>query len=42
MGARNTLTQTLGLLPWPDWLAVALFFGIWAGYAVWALSLIHI
>jgi NAD(P)H dehydrogenase (quinone) len=26
----------LCLLPWPDWLAVALFFGGWAGYAVWA------
>jgi hypothetical protein len=32
----NTLTQALALLPWPDWLAVALFFGGWAGYAVWA------
>jgi uncharacterized membrane protein len=32
----HTLTQTLGLLPWSDWLAVALFFGGWAGYAVWA------
>ena len=32
----HTLTQTLGMLPWPDWLAVALFFGGWAGYAVWA------
>ncbi len=32
----HTPTQTLGLLPWPDWLAVALFFGGWAGYAVWA------
>lgn len=32
----NTLIQALGLLPWPDGLAVALFFGGWAGYAVWA------
>jgi len=32
----NTLTQALAVLPWPDWLAVALFFGGWAGYAVWA------
>jgi uncharacterized membrane protein len=24
------------LLPWPDWLALALFFGGWAGYAQWA------
>ena len=32
----NTLIQALGLLPWPDWLAVALFFGGWTGYAVWA------
>ncbi len=32
----NTLSKALGLLPWLDWLAVALFFCAWAGYAVWA------
>lgn len=32
----NPLLQPLALLPWPDWLALALFFGSWAGYAVWA------
>jgi uncharacterized membrane protein len=32
----HTLTQTLGLLPWPDWLALVLFFAGWSGYAHWA------
>jgi uncharacterized membrane protein len=28
--------KPLLLLPWPDWLALALFFGGWWGYAHWA------
>lgn len=32
----NTISRALTLLPWPDWLALALFFGGWSGYAVWA------
>lgn len=32
----DLLPRLLTLLPWPDWLAVALFFGGWAGYAHWA------
>ncbi|MDP3224666.1 MAG: DUF599 domain-containing protein [Rubrivivax sp.] len=32
----NTLTIALSLLPWPDWLALAVFFAGWAGYAMWA------
>lgn len=32
----DTLLKPLTLLPWPDWLALALFFAGWAGYAVWA------
>lgn len=32
----NTLPTLLTLLPWPDWLAVALFFAGWAGYVHFA------
>lgn len=32
----DTLLKPLLLLPWPDWLALALFFGGWWGYAHWA------
>ncbi|HOB94928.1 MAG TPA: DUF599 domain-containing protein [Aquabacterium sp.] len=32
----DTLLKPLLLLPWPDWLALALFFGGWVGYARWA------
>jgi uncharacterized membrane protein len=32
----DTLLKPLTLLPWPDWLAVALFFAGWVGYARWA------
>jgi len=32
----DTLLKPLLLLPWPDWLALALFFGGWTGYAHWA------
>ena len=32
----DTLLKPLTLLPWADWLAVALFFGGWAGYGIWA------
>jgi uncharacterized membrane protein len=32
----DTLMKPLLLLPWPDWLALALFFAGWAGYAHWA------
>jgi uncharacterized membrane protein len=32
----DTLLKPLTLLPWPDWLAVALFFAGWLGYATWA------
>lgn len=31
-----TLFKPLLLLPWPDWLALGLFFGGWWGYAHWA------
>ncbi|NDY93707.1 DUF599 domain-containing protein [Ideonella livida] len=31
-----TLLGTLALLTWPDWLAVALFFGAWTGYVSFA------
>jgi uncharacterized membrane protein len=34
--AMDTLLKPLLLLPWPDWLALALFFGGWVGYARWA------
>ncbi len=30
------LLKPLLLLPWPDWLALALFFAGWVGYATWA------
>ncbi len=32
----NTLSTALSLLPWPDWVALAVFFAGWAGYAMWA------
>jgi uncharacterized membrane protein len=32
----NTLATAVTLLPWADWAALVLFFGGWAGYAVWA------
>ena len=32
----DTLLKPLLLLPWPDWLALGLFFGGWWGYAHWA------
>jgi uncharacterized membrane protein len=32
----DTLLKPLALLPWPDWLAVLLFFSGWVGYAHWA------
>jgi len=32
----NLPSTLLNLLPWADWLAVALFFGGWWGYATWA------
>ena len=32
----DILLKPLILLPWPDWLALALFFAGWAGYATWA------
>jgi uncharacterized membrane protein len=32
----DLLPKPLLLLPWPDWLALLLFFGGWAGYAHWA------
>ncbi len=32
----ETLLKPLLLLPWPDWLALGLFFGGWWGYAHWA------
>ncbi|MEY4564265.1 MAG: hypothetical protein RLZZ618_3542 [Pseudomonadota bacterium] len=32
----NTLLKVMHLLPWMDWLAVAVFFGGWAGYAWFA------
>lgn len=32
----DTLLKPLLLLPWPDWLALAVFFGGWWGYAHWA------
>ncbi len=32
----DTLLKPLLLLPWPDWLALGLFFGSWWGYAHWA------
>ena len=28
--------KILTLLPWADWLAMALFFGLWIGYAWFA------
>jgi uncharacterized membrane protein len=34
--AMNTLAKAFELLPWPDWLALGLFFSGWVGYAVWA------
>jgi uncharacterized membrane protein len=30
------LLKPLAVLPWTDWLAVALFFAGWVGYALWA------
>ena len=32
----DTLLKPLTLLPWPDWLALALFFAGWVAYATWA------
>jgi uncharacterized membrane protein len=32
----DALFKPLLLLPWPDWLALGLFFGGWWGYAHWA------
>ncbi len=32
----DTLLKPLTLLPWPDWLALALFFTGWVAYATWA------
>ena len=32
----DTLLKPLLLLPWPDWLALGLFFASWWGYAHWA------
>jgi uncharacterized membrane protein len=32
----ETAIKLLGLLPWTDWAAVGVFFGGWAGYAVFA------
>ena len=32
----DTLLKPLLLLPWPDWLALVLFFAGWSGYAHWA------
>ena len=32
----DTLLKPLLLLPWPDWLALGLFFSGWWGYAHWA------
>ena len=32
----NPVAQALSLLPLLDWLALLLFFGAWAGYALWA------
>lgn len=32
----NALQTIVTVLPWADWLAVALFFGGWLGYAKWA------
>ena len=37
----DTLLKPLLLLPWPDWLALALFFGGWWGYAHWARIRAH-
>ncbi len=30
------IASALALLPWQDWVGLALFFAAWAGYAVWA------
>jgi uncharacterized membrane protein len=32
----NVLAELLRALPWPDWLALGLFFAGWAGYATFA------
>lgn len=32
----ESLIKVMALLPWPDWLAVVVFFGGWAGYAWFA------
>ncbi len=32
----DTLLKPLLLLPWPDWLALLLFFGLWWFYAHWS------
>ncbi len=32
----DTLADLVRVLPWPDWLALALFFGGWVGYARFA------
>ena len=32
----DTLLKPLLLMPWPDWLALVLFFAGWSGYAHWA------
>ena len=36
MPAMNALQTIVTVLPWADWLAVALFFGGWLAYAQWA------
>ena len=32
----DTVLKVMSLLPWPDWVAVAVFYGGWAGYAWFA------
>ncbi len=32
----DLLLKIVLVLPWPDWLALALFFGGWSGYARWS------
>ena len=32
----EAMFKVLALLPWPDWVAVVVFFGSWAGYAYFA------
>jgi uncharacterized membrane protein len=38
----DALLRPLTLLPWPDWLAVALFFAGWAGYVHFARRLAEV